>query len=172
MEEVLCYADLPYPQVEVAAPNKQYLSMIRDLYAGELSEMTFCAQFSYQQILQEGRCEEAEHVFGQIAASDMKHLKLLGLIIRELGGDPRFRCFKSARGMNYWSGSYLSYSMTVKKMLLDDIQSKKTGIAAYQKTLDVICDEGISAVLKRILMDEQIHLAVLCDLYERSVGAK
>ena len=52
------------------------------------------------------------------------------------------------------------------KMLLDDIAGEMTAIADYKKMLLLLKNEQVAALIERIVMDEELHLARLSQAYK------
>lgn len=50
----------------------------------------------------------------------MRHMQILGKLIRMLGGDPRYAALRRGRPV-YWNGGMVSYSRSPKPMLLDSL---------------------------------------------------
>ena len=48
-------------------------------------------------------------------------------------------------------------------MLLDDLSGEMLAIQEYKRLINTICDEKVTAVLCRIVLDEEMHVAVLKD---------
>lgn len=70
--------------------------------------------------------------FVLIAMIEIKHLELLGEAIIKLGGNPEFKSSYSNVG-RFWLGSYVNYSTTIKKILLDNIDTEKIAISVTLK---------------------------------------
>lgn len=55
-------------------------------------------------------------------------------------------------------------------MLLEDIKNEEEAIRQYRKTANLIDDENIIAILNRIILDEELHIKILTNLYEREMS--
>ena len=165
------HAALPYPEVQVESENIRYVQLLQDDYSGLTSEFTAISQYTYHQLILENTNNEIAAIFKGIALVETKHLELLGRAIIKLGGNPVFRSTYSNTG-RYWYGSYVNYSNTIKKILHDNINAERVSISTYYKHIEVIHDSYIQELLKRIVMDEELHLAILLRVSEENICEK
>ena len=77
MDKRFC-CDLPYPPVEVTCPDPACVPILRDLYAGQRSELGAITQYCYQSFLLGLRDEELSGMLRGIAIVEMHHLEMLG----------------------------------------------------------------------------------------------
>ena len=89
------------------------------------------------------------------------HLQKLGQLIVLLGGSIDF----SARLQNgkkmLWTPEYLSIPEHAKKMIYADIDAEKSAIKQYRMHIKMIGDPCVTAVLFRIIQDEEYHIMIL-----------
>lgn len=96
----------------------------------------------------------------------MYHLKLLGEILIQLGAEPGY--WIDNKKKNYWSSKLLDYDLSSLKHILEiDINSEKEAIKQYKETISKISDENINDILKRIILDEEIHIQLFLALYKK-----
>ena len=109
--------------------------------------------------------EKIANLLQEIALAEMLHINLLGKAMKQLGLDPLFR--QKPQEPNVWfnTGS-VAYSKTLPKMILDDITGEMTAIADYKKMLLVLKNEDVATLIARIVMDEELHLAKLSQIYK------
>lgn len=102
----------------------------------------------------------------KIAVTEMKHMDILGSLIFKLGAVPVYS-YLPPYSINYYSARAVSYAKTPQKMILDDIAAEQCAIDAYTKMLCRLKNERVAAVIQRIRMDEEGHLATFkCILKE------
>ncbi len=79
----------PYPNPQISAKNRQYAELMIPAFAeGASSELTGIAQyFQHSLTIQDEVIANAEL---SISMSEMKHLELLGDMIKSLGATPRY----------------------------------------------------------------------------------
>ncbi len=155
VESLPCRFPEPYPEVMVAEPNAVYAQMLLDAFAnGGAAELTAITQYFHHSLVMEN--QEVANLLLCIALVEMLHLDLIGELIEQLGGDPRFWRANTA----YWSGGNVAYGIeqNVGELLRLDIESEETAIDAYERLLHEIDDPGVQRVLMRIIRDEQVHL--------------
>lgn len=157
---------LPYPKVEVTEPNLEYVKILLEDYAGRASELTAINQYSYHHFITDERYKEiAEDLIG-IAIAEMKHLELLAEVIIKLGGNPIYmEC--SNNQQRYWDSTNVNYSTSIPQLLLANIELEKKAIRGYQEHIKLIANESIQNLLRRIIMDEELHLEIFTNLYNK-----
>ena len=74
--------------------------------------------------------------------------------------------------MIWWTPAYNTYHCELKLMLLEAIKGEKAAIRQYQRQAGCIQDTCICDILNRIILDEEKHVEILTDLYERYVEGK
>lgn len=148
-----CRDQSPFPEVEVSAPNPAYAQLLLGPFAaGGAAELTAITQYMHHHFtIKERDVADLELC---IALVEMQHLDVIGSLIEQLGGDPRY--WRSNRG--YWRGSDVSYGESLTEKLRHDILHEEAVIAAYHMLIEEIKDPKIQAVLARIIRDEQVHI--------------
>lgn len=150
---------VPYPPLDGIGEDQAALKIVSPAYAGDEGELTAVLQYIYQHILFDamGKREYADALL-KIAISEMKHLEILGSLIYRLGALPVYS-YLPPYPINYYCARSVSYSRTPQKMILDDIEAEQYAIDTYTKMLRRLKDERVAAVVQRIRMDEEEHLA-------------
>lgn len=95
----------PYPQIKVERQNREHAEILMSDYSGMVSESAAIFQYSYQFIYKFKNKEFYETIEG-IAIVEMKHLFMLGKIIKLLGVDPVFKSNYNDY-LTYWSSSFV-----------------------------------------------------------------
>ena len=150
-------ADAPYPPLEVNGPNHQIVRMLAFDLASDKSEMTSVTQYMYQGWALDRAFAGIARTLERLAKVEMRHMQILGKLIRMLGGDPRYAALRRGRPV-YWNGGMVSYSRSPKPMLLDSFHLEEAAIETYRRQIAVVPDEGVSITLKRIVLDEEVHV--------------
>ncbi|MEZ0536808.1 manganese catalase family protein [Caldicellulosiruptoraceae bacterium PP1] len=158
--------DAPYPEPKVEEPNRHYAELLLDDYAGYGSELTAICLYSYQHFITDIKSKEFAELIIGIAQVEMKHLDLLGVTIYLLGATPKFRGSYTTYGQ-YWNGYFVNYDRDLKDMIKLDIQSEKDAIRNYKKHIEMIDDKYIKKMLERIILDEEKHIKLLKDFYDK-----
>ncbi|MBE7090606.1 MAG: hypothetical protein E7363_01670 [Clostridiales bacterium] len=162
----LC-VDLPYPSVETLCTDISAAHAISPAYAtlhGELSALLSYVYYAYY-FEKEGLREYAETI-SQIALCEMGHFRLLGKALLQLGIDPVYTAIPPNFTRFYTTGE-LSYFKRPQQMLLDSISGEMQAIAEYKNMQKRLKNEDVSTLIARILLDEQLHLDTLNDLYRK-----
>lgn len=152
---------LPYPSVEGIEKNTATGVAVGSSYAGKHSELTAVLQYIYHSLFFENAGDKkTAELLKKIAISEMTHVELLAKTIKALGVDPVYGVY-TPFGADYYKTSAVAYSNTVETMLLDDILGEMMAIKGYNELLSKVCDEKVTAIIKRIILDEELHLSAL-----------
>jgi len=152
-----CQCDLPYPPVEVCRSDPAWIPLLRELYAGRRSELSAITQYCYQSfVLSESQRETAQLLRG-IAIVEMRHLEMLGKLICLCGGTPTF----IGGRRQWWNGSFVSSRKDLCGALLVSMGDEVAAVDAYRNAAARIRDPKIQEVLRRIAMDEALHVQLL-----------
>lgn len=167
-ESLPCRVQKPYPSTQINSQNLAIAGMLMDAFGSANSETTGLTQY-----LSHSHTIDNEEIADQllcVALVEMKHLDMLGNMIVALGGDLRF--WKSNK--SYWDGGLIGYGDTLCDKLSLDVLSEQEAISGYAhliRQIGAINDPASSqvvAVLKRIQEDEEVHLAMFKDLYNKA----
>ena len=153
--------ELPYPEPKNLCPDPVSARMISAAYGGGHGELTAILQYTYHSFIFDklGDGKTASALIG-IAIAEMRHLDILGKTLLALGTDPVFTRFPTYK-CDFYSTSFVNYSVGAKKMLLDDIAGEMKAINDYREMLRVLRSEEVSAIISRIILDEELHIKVL-----------
>lgn len=158
--------DLPYPQPMIEMPNIHYANILLKDYAGAVSEFTAISLYIYQHFVSEGQYNRYAELIGGISVVEMKHLELLAETIKLEGIKPMYMDNACPPGRP-WSPIYVNYYANIQKMLLEDIKSEQKAIENYRYHLTLIQDEHIRELIERIILDEELHLKLFAQEYEK-----
>lgn len=157
-------ADLPYPPIRVRECNQAYADLLGVDYCGAVSEMTALTQYiNNENRLSCTRCPIAKTLLG-IAMAEMMHLQKLGELIWLLGGRVDYSSKTCNGGQRLWTPEYLTLPENVEKMLMVDIEGEREAIRQYEAHIQRIRDDYVTAVLRRIILDEEYHIMLLTSL--------
>lgn len=153
--------ELPCPDLTGIKKDKGVGFALGKPYSGKNGEISAVLQYVYHAEYFEsaGDADTASLLRG-IALSEMEHVSILARTIKELGVDPVYGVY-TPFGIDFYQSSQVSQANNEGKMLLDDILSETLAIREYKDLISTVCDEQVVAVLKRILLDEELHLSAL-----------
>lgn len=154
---VLYASPEPYPSIQVAAPNLCYAQMLSTVLASAKSELTTITQYTYFSWVLDQESADFAASFRKIAQVEMRHLDLLGKLITALGGNPIYRSYPYKRPA-FWSSGVLQYQCGTEKALHISIAGEQAAIDSYRHLSKLIQDSGVTTVLARIILDEEIHI--------------
>lgn len=157
-------ANLPYPEVRV---NKKDIEVAKDLlnsYAGRISEDTAIHNYVFQHMMQDDK--ELKQILEGISIVEMHHLEILGQLIFALGLTPLFASVEEDH-TKWFSGSYVNYEKNWQQTLQNNIFNEQVAIRNYEKIILKTNDENVKHILKRIILDERIHIEIFTKLLEQ-----
>lgn len=161
--------DLPYPPIKVKGENPRYASLILLNYSSSTSELSAVTQYVYHEIALKYKYEEVSETIQGIAEVEMHHLQMLGELLVKLGQDPGYWICKHKK-LSYWTPEFLSFNTDLKKALMIDITDEKEAISQYKRTAKQIDDPYIVDIIDRIILDEEYHIKLLTELYDKYVN--
>ncbi|AWI04299.1 ferritin-like domain-containing protein [Clostridium drakei] len=159
-------ANGPYPEPEVEGKNIFYANLLLEDYAGMVSELTAINLYIFQHIVSEGKYGDFAELIGGIAMAEMKHLELLGDTIKLLGVKPVY-ANSTCPFSKLWTAKYVNFTTVIKAMIAEAIRSEKKAINQYKGHIILIKDEFIKKLINRIIVDEELHLKLLEEMYEK-----
>lgn len=152
------YADpSPYPEIKVIKPNLYYANLLIDDYAGVISEFTAISQYLYHYFFFKDIDKELGELLENVSITEMLHMEILASTIKKLGGNPLIRGSYSTCN-NFWNGSFIYYGKHLCERLKADIDSEYKAIDEYQKHICMINDPYVQKILRRIILDEKVHI--------------
>ncbi|MCI9279998.1 MAG: hypothetical protein HFJ02_04290 [Bacilli bacterium] len=156
--------DIPYPEVKVSSKNIKLAKEILSSYAGPISEDTAIHNYIFQYLILEN--EEIKSILKEIAIVEMHHLEILGELVKKLGLTPLYLSVNNDK-TKWFSGEYVTYEKELKNILLDNIRNEELAIKNYEKIIIQTDDEYVKYILKRIILDEKMHIQVFMKLYSQ-----
>lgn len=150
---------LPYPALKVESKNIEYAKMLLHPYASMISKDTSTHLYLYQSFIVD---EEISETLKHIAIVEMHHLDMLARTINLLGLDPKYEVDDHP-----WTAQYVKYNKNISQMMLTNIKNETLAIKNYRSLIKAIDDRYIKQLLRRIIIDEEIHLKIFNDIYNK-----
>lgn len=151
--------DIPYPPVDNLDINIEYGHIILPNLGGLISEMNTVSLYSYNCIILEQKWPELSLAMHEISLVEMKHLNIFSKMCYRLGVDPRWWDCQDDF-LEYWSPGYNVYPRQIKALLENAISQEKQTIIMYEQQIIKIDEPIIQNILKRIILDEQLHIQI------------
>jgi len=161
-----CAVNAPYPDTSNACPCESDAALLSFDYAGRVSELTAITGYLFREHMTPGTCADVAAAFEQIAVVEMCHLDLLGATIAALGACPVYAAGCGQRRMP-WNAAFVDYSTDLCTMLRRSIAEERDAIAQYRAHIPRLCQPCVRALIERIILDEELHVRVFCDLLAR-----
>lgn len=166
-----CRAQEPYPEVRCEGRNQRYAEAMLNNMSGASSELSAVSLYFYDHLITAGVPEVAK-AFHDISIVEMHHLEIFGTLAMQLGADPRMWYSQQGRRM-WWSPDHIHYTRKLGPLMHNAVMGERATIRKYENQLRWIRDGNIQANLKRILLDEYLHvelLLCLSDAYTEGCG--
>lgn len=164
----VCASPLPYPPICVQEQNHTYGQAMLENFAGCASELSAVTLYFYNHLIT-CQYEDLSAVFFKTSIVEMKHFKIFGALALHLGEDPRLWSRNNSQTC-YWSASNLPYTFQLASLLCNAIHNEAETIKKYESQIKQIRDPYIIENLKRIILDEQIHVNLFQGLYAKYVS--
>lgn len=156
-----CTVPQPYPNCEIREQNLAYARLLSVPYAGQGGELTAILQYLYGQLVCKNRKPAVlSDIFSYIAEVEMRHLEILGNMIRDLGGAPKYQSDRRSP----FCAVGIEYDTNPDSLLAASQKGERNAIMTYRKIAGQIQDECIRKTLKRIIMDEEHHEKIFKEL--------
>lgn len=153
----------PYPKVENIKKDYNFGRRLYDSYGGTYGELTAILQYTYQDITNEEN-SDLKKVLMRIAIDEMKHFKILGELLVELGFIPYYMGSRN----NKWCSDNIKYKFkSVSEMLIFNIESEKMAIKEYKRLIEMSDCKSTKNILERIIKDEENHMRIFKALLEK-----
>ena len=167
----------PYPVIQVEEKNRHYAQAMLNNIGSRHSEMSTIALYVYNSTITKKAAEEISFCFHKMSVVEMHHLSIFAQLAHLLGAEPRLwsmerknnglNLWKSNKcRMRYWNAGYNFYTMQLPQMLKNSIAGERKAIEVYKKQCEWIKDQNVRDNLQRIILDEEVHVKILCRLYE------
>lgn len=157
-------SDKPYPNVCVEEKNSMYAKAMLDNVGGSRSEITAVSLYFYNNLIA-GEHEDISYIFHKISIVEMHHLEIFGKLSLQLGENPRLWTAKGRRRV-YWSPGYNQYPVQLESLLYNALNGEKATVEKYEQQACSIKDINITENLKRIILDEKIHIQIFESLIQ------
>lgn len=153
--------NIPYPKIQVERKNIEIAKDLLNAYAGRVSEDSAIHDYVFQMMMQDN--EDIKKILKGISIVEMHHLEILGKLIYALGLTPLFASVEDNH-TKWFSGEYVNYEKNWEQTLRDNIYQEEAAIRNYEKIILKTKDENVKHILKRIILDERMHIEIFTKL--------
>ncbi len=144
-------------------PNNYYATLLQDTFASQNSETKNILQFLYFSYVLSSFENDFGLEFYSIAQDEIFHHKLLGELIVQLGGNPKYF---SSKGMAF-SGGFIDEIKGIRQIIETSIELKEKSIINYKILVAKIAEKDIKNILEIIISDEKKHLDLLKNMLKK-----
>lgn len=147
---------LNYPEIVGAENSPKTVAILKKLMSSSDGELRATLQYFYQSSISKDVEKEISKILEEISIVEMSHVELLSRAIVDFGGDPRY---DNAQGQ-YFNAQNINYSSRLKELLEANIVGENMAIENYQKAIDLVSNESLKGLFRRIIEDEKLHLKI------------
>lgn len=156
-------SDAPYPPIKAESGNPAYARVMLDNIGGSNSEMSAISLYVFNHLITEYN-PDVSAVFHKVSIVEMHHLEIFGKLALQLGEEPRLWTQHGCKKI-YWSPSCNQYPGELRTLMRNVIDGEKAVISKYQHQISYIRDENITENLRRIILDERLHVEIFEKVY-------
>ncbi len=156
LKELKVRASAPYPSITDATNNAKTVRVIKNLMSGYDGELRAVLQYFYQSSLCNKIQPEISKILEEISVAEMMHMELLSHAIVDFGGTPMY---DNAQGY-FFNTEVVAYQTKLKDILDINIKSEEIAIRDYTNAINMVENQSLKNLFKRIIEDEKIHLEI------------
>ena len=160
LKNLLVKTKEPYPKIKDAINNPRTVCIIKNLMSGNEGELTAVLQYFYQSSISKDMEKEISDVLEEISIVEMMHLEMLSHAIVDFGGEPRY---ENGIGQSF-NANTVNYSTKLSKILDANILGEEKAIENYKKAIDMVDNNSLKELFKRIIEDEKLHIKIFTHL--------
>ena len=165
---LLFSSELPYPSIKIEFSHHQYARFMLDNMGGMNSEMSTISMYLYNNLMVEENYRDIAVIYHKTSIVEMHHLNIFGKLAIALGEPPGLWSYQHNQ-RKYWSSSYNQYHHDLKRLVHQSLHGELAAIRKYKEQVNYVDDRCIADNLKRIIIDEEIHVSifekVICDYH-------
>lgn len=156
---ISCASPLPYPPIDICAHHPKYGRLMLDNMGGADSEMSAIALYLYNHFITSEEYMDIASLFTRISIVEMHHLDIFGRMAFLLGEEPRLWSEQDCEKV-YWTPKYNKYPYHFPELMENALAGELAAIEKYEKQAQSIDNDTIVANLKRIILDEKVHVEI------------
>lgn len=153
---------IPYPKIPDLYSNLRYAKMLQNSFAGEYGEFTAINQYIYQHINLSDK-KELSIILKRIAIEEMRHLDIVGKIIRKLNGNIHY----IDNNDRQWTAKNIKSNLEdLKEIIKFNMLLEEKAITEYRKIMRYTNNMYLRRVFERIIIDENMHREIFRKIFE------
>lgn len=151
---------IEYPKIPNLYPNTRYARMLYNDFAGSKGELTAVTQYIYEHINYNYN-PELSKILLQIAIEEMRHIDILGEIIKKLGENPIYVNSEKKP----WTSENVTYHFhSIDEMLEYNVMAEDAAIIGYKNAIKYTKNIYLKNIFERIILDEEKHKEIFTKL--------
>jgi bacterioferritin len=154
-------ADFPYPEIRLEKKDPQIAQFMLSDLADPVGEASSVVLYLFDTIVLHDD-DEFSKVFKNIYQTEMIHAEIFADLAYQAGAEPRLwstgATGKTQRNLSYWSPGRVAYATDKKTIVRNAIALERASIEKYETQISLAKNDTLSLILRRILLDEQLHI--------------
>lgn len=156
-----CTSKNPYPDFKPRRQDVRLAQRLLPMWSGGNGELAAISSYCCAELQTEEHSPALGELFEELAQCELTHFRLLGRLIRDLGGEPVLSP-RGGMGVPHEQGPHRG---GMKQMLEQHMRREQAAADTYRYLAAQTEDEAVRALLLRIAEDEEHHAAMFARLY-------
>ena len=151
--------NLPYPTERPCRQDLQLARRLFPMYTGSTGELAAISGYLYAALRTEECQPELGTVFDDLARTEMRHFRMLGCLLRDLGADPYVRArIDCSRILCDPPAACIQNGSRAARILFEQsLHDEQSAADNYRYLMGQTNDEAVHNLLHRIMLDEEQH---------------
>lgn len=156
-----CTSKNPYPDEKPRRQDVRLAQRLLPMWSGGNGELAAISSYCCAALQTEEHSPVLGEMFEELAQCELTHFRLLGRLIRDLGGEPVI----SPRGGMGTPNGWDHRQSGVKQIFEQNMRREQTAADTYRYLAAQTEDAAVRDLLIRIAEDEEHHAAMFARLY-------
>ena len=156
-----CTSKNPYPDCKPRRQDVRLAQRLLPVWSGGNGELAAISSYCCAALQTEEHSPALGELFEELAQCELTHFRLLGRLIRDLGGEPVLSP-RWEMGAPHAQGAHRG---GMRQMFEQHMRREQAAADTYRYLAAQTEDEAVRALLMRIAEDEEHHAAMFARLY-------
>ena len=160
LKEIVVRVNTPYPEITGATRDLKTVGILKNLMSSQDGELRGVLQYFYQSSVGNNIQSEIANILEEISIVEMMHMEQLSHAIVDFGGDPKY---DNSQGQFFNTG-VVNYTQKLREALEQNIRLEEGAIRNYNNAINMVENQSLKNLFRRIIEDEKLHLQVFTHL--------
>lgn len=145
----------PFPVLTDVEYSASTVQVLKNLLYDRNSEMTATMTYLHQDWSWYPNHPEIANKLEEIAITEMTHLDVLSNAVVAFGGNADF-----SKDGAFWQADWVDFDLALPQTIFENIRAEEIAIENYTKAIELVSNESLKALFRKIISDEQTHIAI------------